>query len=53
MMNGADIITALAVGTAILLAAAILRRNKKKGKCRCGCQCAHCGGGHMPLDGQT
>ena len=42
-MNGADIVVAAAVGAVILLAAGIMRRNRRNGKCGCGCGCSGCG----------
>lgn len=44
-MNGADMIVAIAVGIMVLLAAAIIRRNRRNGKSSCGCQCSDCGYG--------
>lgn len=41
-MNMADILVLLAVGTAIVIAVVILRKNRKSGKSSCGCDCSHC-----------
>ena len=42
-MNPADLVVAALVLGAVLLAVVILRRNKKNGKCHCGCDCSGCG----------
>lgn len=44
-MNGADVIVAIAVGIMVLLAAAMIWRNRRNGKRSCGCQCSDCGYG--------
>ena len=44
-MNGADMIVAIAVGIMVLLAAAMIQRNRRDGERSCGCQCSDCGYG--------
>ena len=44
-MNPADIIVLLAVAVMIGAAVIVLRRNKKKGKSFCGCDCSQCSQG--------
>lgn len=44
-MNPADIIVLLAVAAMIGAAVIVLRRNKKKGKSFCGCDCSQCSQG--------
>ena len=42
-MNPADILVGAVVLGVVVLALVILRRNRKTGKCHCGCDCSHCG----------
>ena len=44
-MNIADIIVLLVIIAVIGTAVWIIRRNKKNGKCSCGCDCSQCGQG--------
>ncbi len=49
-MNPADIIVLLAVAAMIGAAVIVLRRNKKKGKSFCGCDCSQCSQGCSAAD---
>ena len=42
-MNPADLVVAALVIGIVAVAVVILRRNKKKGKCHCGCDWSCCG----------
>lgn len=43
-MNTGDIIILIVVLGCVLLAAGIMRHNRKNGKRSCGCQCPGCSG---------
>lgn len=42
-MNAIDIVLVAAIALATVLAAARLIRNRRKGKCACGCENCACG----------
>ena len=44
-MNFADLVVVVAVGGMVLLAVAILRKNRRIGNRSCGCRCSDCGCG--------
>ncbi|MCR5150676.1 MAG: FeoB-associated Cys-rich membrane protein [Clostridiales bacterium] len=43
-MNIWDYVIIGIIAAAVIIAIAVMRKNKKNGKCSCGCDCSHCQG---------